>query len=87
MYLLMHYPGGVLVEGIVMGQMNSRLRVAAAGFTDAVELRRSGKNWFTLESQVVELEFLMSCDHPAETDHPAEAPVHKARGKRLTAAS
>jgi hypothetical protein len=59
MYLLIRYPVGIIVEAVVLAQGRGRMRVAAAGFPDTVDLRRSGSQWFTATRQPVEFEFLM----------------------------
>jgi hypothetical protein len=40
------------------------MRVAAAGFPDAIELQRCGPQWFAATRQPVEFDFLMSDGHP-----------------------
>jgi len=37
MYLLIRYPGGIIVEGVVLAKGSKRLRVAAAGFPETIE--------------------------------------------------
>jgi hypothetical protein len=59
MYLLIKYPVGIIVEAVVLAWGRGRMRIAAAGFPDTVELRRSGSQWFTATRQPVEFEFLM----------------------------
>jgi hypothetical protein len=68
MYLLIRYPAGVVVEGVVLANGRNRMRVAAAGFADTIELRRSGPNWIGADRQEVELEFIMarSCQIQSE---------------------
>jgi hypothetical protein len=65
MYLLIKYPVGIIVEAVVLAKGKDRLRVAAAGFPDTIELRRSGPQWLTADREPVEFEFLMSSDHQA----------------------
>ena len=60
MYMIIRYPVGVVVEGVVLAEGNNRMRVAAAGFPDTIELERSGPQWFTATRQPVEFDFLMS---------------------------
>ena len=50
MYLLIRYPVGAIVEGVVLAHQKNRMRVAAAGFPDTIELRRSGNQWYTSDS-------------------------------------
>jgi hypothetical protein len=60
MYLLIRYPVGAIVEGVVLTHRKNRMRVAAAGFPDIIELKRSGQEWFTSNGQPVEFDFIMS---------------------------
>ena len=60
MYTLIRYPVGVIVEAMVLAGGRNRLRVAAAGFPDVIELKFSGSQWFAATHQPVELEFLMA---------------------------
>jgi len=64
MYLLIRYPVGIVVEGVVLAKGKNRMRVAAAGFPDAIELQRCGPQWFAATRQPVEFDFLMSDAHP-----------------------
>jgi hypothetical protein len=54
MYMLIKYPVGIIVEAVVLARGRDRMRLAAAGFPDTVELRRSGSQWFTATRQPVE---------------------------------
>jgi hypothetical protein len=67
MYLLIRYPVGIIVEGVVLAKGKNRMRVAAAGFPDTIELKRSGEQWLTEASQPVEFDFLMSNAQPGES--------------------
>ena len=67
MYLLIRYPVGAIVEGVVLAHQKNRMRVAAAGFPDTIELRRSGNQWHTSDRQPVEFDFLMSTTYQAES--------------------
>jgi hypothetical protein len=60
MYLLIRYPAGVVIEGVVLAAGKNRLRVVSPGFPDTLELKRSGKFWILAGRYRVELEFLMS---------------------------
>jgi hypothetical protein len=60
MYLLIRYPVGIIVEAVVLAKGRNRMRVAAAGFPDAIELRRSGSQWFAEPRQPVQFDFLMT---------------------------
>ena len=65
MYLLIRYPGGIIVEGVVLAKGRNRLRVAVAGFPDTIELKRTGSRWITAGHVQVEFDFLMSDRHQA----------------------
>jgi hypothetical protein len=67
MYLLIRYPVGIIVEAVVLAKGRNRMRVAAAGFPDTVELRRSGSQWFAEASQPVEFDFLMTGGRQGES--------------------
>jgi hypothetical protein len=74
MYLLIRYPVGIIVEAVVLARGSDRMRVAAAGFPDTVELRRSGSQWFTATRQPVEIEFMMGnaqSDESVSSSNPA----------------
>ena len=66
MYLLIRFPVGIIVEGVLLAKGKNRMRVVAAGFPDTIELRRSGLQWFTTTRQPVEFDFLMNHAHPGE---------------------
>jgi hypothetical protein len=84
MYLLIRYPVGAIVEGVVLAHQKNRMRVAAAGFPDTIELRRSGNQWYTSTHQPVEFDFLMSTTHQAEpTSSGKPACVASAAGSSL----
>jgi len=59
MHLLIQYPAGVIVEGVVLAAGKNRMRIAARGFADTLELKRRGEQWITGGREAVELEFLM----------------------------
>ena len=59
MYMLLRYSVGVVVEGIVLANGKNRMRVAAPGFSDVIELKRSGTHWTDADRRPVELEFMM----------------------------
>ena len=69
MYVLFKYPVGVVVEGVVLANGKNRMRIVAPGFPDVIELRRTGPNWITDDSQCVDLEFIM----PRSNDTPITA--------------
>ena len=67
MYLLIRYPGGIIVEGLVLAKGHDRLRVVVSGFPDTVELNRAGAAWSTCRQEVVEIDFLMSDQQQTQT--------------------
>lgn len=81
MYMLIGYPVGVIVEGVVLAEGRKRLRVAAAGFPDVLELKRFRDGWRTESGQSVEIEFLMSTAKHGVLESPARpALVARANG-------
>jgi hypothetical protein len=59
MYMLIRYAGGIIVEGVLLAQRKDRLRVAASGFPETIELMRAGSKWVTAGGVQVEFDFLM----------------------------
>jgi hypothetical protein len=53
---------GVVVEGVLLASGKNRMRVAAAGFADTLELKRIGADWQDANRGRVEIEFLMPND-------------------------
>jgi hypothetical protein len=86
MYLLIRYALGVVVEGVVLANGRNRMRVAAAGFSDAIELKRSGPDWIAADRQPVELEFIMSRSRDASSTEVAR-PIRHARAIGFAPAS
>ena len=81
MYVLIEFPTGVTVEAVVLSMDRKRARVAAAGFPDTLELRRSGEDWLTETGQKVTFEFLLSKSPEVETVAlPVPALVARAAG-------
>ena len=58
MCILIEYPVGVVVEAVVLSIEPNRLRVAVAGFPDALEFTRSALGWVTEGGQKIDLGFL-----------------------------
>ena len=86
MYLLIRYAAGVVVEGVVLANGRNRMRVAAAGFADTIELHRSGLDWVDTGRQPVELEFIMARSWAAP-DSEAEGFVRSERATRFAGAN
>ena len=85
MHMLIRYPVGIIVEAVVLAKGKNRLRVAMAGFSDTIELRRSGSRWFAPARQPVEFEFLMSELHRSESVfHSTPGRVARAAGSAAT---
>lgn len=82
MYLLIRYPIGIIVEAVVLAEGKDRMRVAASGFPDTVELTRSGYQWYAANNQPVEFDFLMSTDTRKES-----APAPQTRTAKVSTAS
>src|SRR5580692_7696759 len=72
MYMLIRYPVGIIVEAVVLAKGRDRMRFAAAGFPDTIELRRSGSQWFTPNREPIEFEFLMP--DPRQGEKNLESP-------------
>ena len=73
MYLLIRYPGGIIVEGVVLAKGSKRLRVAAAGFPETIELKRVGVLWSTESGEHVEFDYLMSDRYQVERPSHSKA--------------
>ena len=73
MYMLIRYAGGIIVEGVLLAKGRDRLRVAASGFPETIELKRSGSRWITAGHVQVEFDFLMLDGHQAESVSSSEA--------------
>jgi hypothetical protein len=67
MFMLITYPSGVIVEAVGLAKGRNRMRVAAVGFPDTIELKRSGPQWFTATRQPVRFDFLLSSAHEGES--------------------
>ena len=61
MYLMIRYAGGNIVEGVVLAKGGDRLRVAASGFSETIELKRTGAVWCNDDGEQVEFCFVI-CD-------------------------
>ena len=70
MYTLIEYPVGVIVEGVVLSMDLNRLRVAVAGFSDALEFTQSGLGWVTEAGQKIGIGFLQYGDREAASVSP-----------------
>ena len=73
MYMLIRFAGGIIVEGVLLAKGRDRLRVAASGFPETIELKRSGSRWITAGHVQVEFDFLMLDEHQAESISSSEA--------------
>ncbi|MGB7763378.1 MAG: hypothetical protein WBL61_26320 [Bryobacteraceae bacterium] len=69
MYTLIRLHDGRVLEAVVLSNTRSRMRLAAAGLKDAVELRLCGSNWSDERNEPVEFGFLL-----AEAEERSEAP-------------
>jgi hypothetical protein len=77
MFLLFRYSVGIIIEGVILAKGKNRMRVAASGFADTIEFKRSGQKWFSADRQCVELEFVMS--RPNDADLEMERPLQSGR--------
>jgi hypothetical protein len=68
MYTLISIPAGMVMEAVVVQRTRDRMRLIAPGFSDALELRRRGQNWFMDGGGQIEFEFLG--DFAAENRNP-----------------
>jgi hypothetical protein len=84
MYMLIRFPVGIIVEAVVLARGRNQMRVAAAGFPDAIELRRSGEQWLAETREPVEIDFLMSNAQGAEVVDSSR-PARVVRGTALAA--
>ena len=73
MYLLIRYPGGIIVEGVVLARGRNRVRVAVAGFPDTIELKRAGALWSAVSGEQVEFDFLMADSYQAKRPSHSKA--------------
>jgi len=71
MYLLIGYAGGIIIEAVVLAKGADRLRVAASGFAETIELRRTGALWSTDDGEKVEFYFVM-CD-PCQSERASSS--------------
>ena len=79
MYSLMSVAAGMVLEAVIVHRTRNRMRVIVPGFSDALELRRSGQAWFTEVGEPVEFEFL--ADLPSTEHKVAEQiPFRRAAG-------
>jgi hypothetical protein len=73
MYLMIRYAGGSIVEGVVLAKGENRLRVAASGFPETIELRCTGAEWSCDDGKQVEFYFVMCDKCQAENVHSSAA--------------
>jgi hypothetical protein len=73
MYILIEFPDEVVVEAVVLSMEPNRLRVAAAGLSDATEVTQSGLEWVTEEGRKIEIGFLQYGVSDAAAAFPALA--------------
>lgn len=84
MYLLIRYPVGIIVEAVVLATGKNRMRIAASGLPDTIELRRAGSQWFTTGHQPVEFDFILSNTNRGERVCSSElAEVARAAGSAI----
>lgn len=76
MHTLLRYPAGVIVEGIIVRQTRTRMRVLAPGFTDVLELKHVHEGWIAENGDRFEFDFI------GAAEGRAQAPVRVARAAR-----
>ncbi len=62
MYTVIRQPDGSIVEAVVLDITRSRIRLAAVGLSEVVELRRFGLDWIDERNQPVQFGFLLVLD-------------------------
>ena len=72
MYLMIRYAGGSIVEGVVLAKGEDRLRVAASGFPETIELRRTGSAWSADDGRQVEF-YCVMCSQAESISSSASA--------------
>jgi hypothetical protein len=65
MYTLIRLHDGITMEAVVLDNTQSRMRLAAAGLNDAVELRLCGLDWLDESNRPVQFGFLLAVDEGA----------------------
>jgi hypothetical protein len=72
MYVLMRYAAGITLDGLALAAGKDRMRVVARGFSDAIELTRSGSQWLDPDGLSLELDIMMSIEMPFQSgEHTA----------------
>ena len=71
MYMLLGYSEAVVVEAVVLTTALNRMRVAASGFGDALELTRENNRWYAEGGIPVEFEFVAALESPNDAFAPA----------------
>ena len=65
MYTLIRLRDGTTMEGVVLANGQSRMRLAVAGLKDAFELQRCGTDWLDERNEPVQFGFLLAADEEA----------------------
>jgi len=58
MYALLSYPGGIILEAVLVSRTRNRMRVVASGLPEAFEVKRTSTGWLTDAGDQVEFEFV-----------------------------
>jgi len=74
MYTVIRRHDGSIVEAIALDITRSRIRLAADGRDDAIELRRCGLDWLDERNEPVQFGFLMAKDAES-SESPMSVPA------------
>ena len=58
MHILISYPAGIMVEGLLVRQTAGSMRILAPGLKDPLELHHDGESWATERGERVEVELI-----------------------------
>jgi hypothetical protein len=73
MYTVIRQHNGSIVEAVVLDLTRSRIRLAAVGADDVVELRRCGADWLDQRNEPVQFGFLLRDGGGSESPEPLPA--------------
>jgi hypothetical protein len=79
MYAMICCPGGIIVEAVILSRTRDRMRVVAAGLSDALDLRRSGRDWSMDTGEPVQFEFLAAAS-PVAREAASPAAIVRSAG-------
>lgn len=79
MYTVIRQRDGSMVEAVVLDITRSRVRLAPAGFDDAIELRRHGLDWLDERNEPVQFGFLL-IENARDSELPRPLPARPPQG-------